>query len=125
LSELDSRNADLWGLLDVQNRVEAVGKVIMAAAARHLASVTLELGGKSPAIVDGTHDLAESARIVAVEHRLDDLANDPGGCRYVALLFGGGDGRAPCAWPPDGFSVRVRRKLPSCARSITSPSGSG
>jgi aldehyde dehydrogenase (NAD+) len=43
----------------------AVGKVIMAAAARHLASVTLELGGKSPAIVDGTHDLAESARIVA------------------------------------------------------------
>jgi aldehyde dehydrogenase (NAD+) len=43
----------------------AVGKVIMAAAARHLASVTLELGGKSPAIIDGTHDLAESARIVA------------------------------------------------------------
>ncbi|HJQ89767.1 MAG TPA: aldehyde dehydrogenase family protein [Propionibacteriaceae bacterium] len=27
----------------------AVGKVIMAAAGRHLASVTLELGGKSPA----------------------------------------------------------------------------
>jgi len=43
----------------------AVGKVIMAAAARHLASVTLELGDKSPAIIDGTHDLAESARIVA------------------------------------------------------------
>ena len=42
----------------------AVGKVVMAAAARHLASVTLELGGKCPAIVDGTHDVAESARLI-------------------------------------------------------------
>lgn len=41
-----------------------VGKIVMAAAARHLASVTLELGGKCPAIVDGTHDLADSARLV-------------------------------------------------------------
>ena len=29
-----------------------VGKIVMAAAARHLATVTLELGGKSPVIVD-------------------------------------------------------------------------
>ncbi|MCC6202270.1 MAG: aldehyde dehydrogenase family protein, partial [Gammaproteobacteria bacterium] len=29
-----------------------VGKLVMAAAAKHLASVTLELGGKSPVIVD-------------------------------------------------------------------------
>lgn len=29
-----------------------VGKVVMAAAARHLSTVTLELGGKSPAIID-------------------------------------------------------------------------
>ena len=43
----------------------AVGKIIMAAAAQHLTTVTLELGGKSPAIVDGTHDLAETARAVA------------------------------------------------------------
>lgn len=32
----------------------AVGKVIMAAAAKNLSSVTLELGGKSPAIIDGS-----------------------------------------------------------------------
>ncbi|MDE3115376.1 MAG: aldehyde dehydrogenase family protein, partial [Pseudomonadota bacterium] len=38
-----------------------VGRTVMAAAAKHLASVTLELGGKCPAIVDGTYDLAASA----------------------------------------------------------------
>ena len=39
----------------------AVGKVVMRAAAEHLASVTLELGGKSPSIVDDTADLEEAA----------------------------------------------------------------
>ena len=34
-----------------------VGKLVMAAAAKHLATVTLELGGKSPVIVDGDADL--------------------------------------------------------------------
>nr|GEV52260.1 aldehyde dehydrogenase family 3 member H1 [Tanacetum cinerariifolium] len=33
-----------------------VGRTVMAAAAQHLASVTLELGGKSPLIVDETSD---------------------------------------------------------------------
>lgn len=33
-----------------------VGRHVMAAASKHLASVTLELGGKSPAIVDRTAD---------------------------------------------------------------------
>ena len=40
----------------------AVGKVVMAAAAKHLTSVTLELGGKSPTIVDETADLELAAR---------------------------------------------------------------
>ncbi|HEX5371996.1 MAG TPA: aldehyde dehydrogenase family protein [Aquabacterium sp.] len=39
----------------------AVGKVVMAAAAKHLTSVTLELGGKSPVIVDETADLKTAA----------------------------------------------------------------
>ena len=39
----------------------AVGKVVMAAAAKHLASVTLELGGKSPVIVDASADLDAAA----------------------------------------------------------------
>ncbi|HWW07103.1 aldehyde dehydrogenase family protein [Collimonas sp.] len=40
----------------------AVGKIVMAAAARHLTSVTLELGGKSPTIVDETADLQAAAQ---------------------------------------------------------------
>jgi aldehyde dehydrogenase (NAD+) len=39
----------------------AVGRHVMAAAARHLTPVTLELGGKSPAIVDETADIARAA----------------------------------------------------------------
>nr|BFD63292.1 aldehyde dehydrogenase family protein [Bdellovibrio sp. HM001] len=42
-----------------------VGKIIMEAAAKHLSSVTLELGGKSPTIIDATADLAVAAEKVA------------------------------------------------------------
>lgn len=42
----------------------AVGKVVMKAAADHLASVTLELGGQSPVIVDETADLQKAAEVV-------------------------------------------------------------
>lgn len=38
-----------------------VGKIVMAAAAKHLATVTLELGGKSPVIVDEDADLEKVA----------------------------------------------------------------
>ncbi|MES3041446.1 MAG: aldehyde dehydrogenase family protein [Pseudomonadota bacterium] len=40
----------------------AIGKVVMAAAAKHLTSVTLELGGKSPTIVDETADIELAAK---------------------------------------------------------------
>lgn len=39
-----------------------VGKLVMEAAARHLTPVTLELGGKSPCIVEKTADIAAAAR---------------------------------------------------------------
>jgi aldehyde dehydrogenase (NAD+) len=39
----------------------AVGKIVMAAAARHLTSVTLELGGKSPVIVGPDADIERAA----------------------------------------------------------------
>ncbi|AHZ84803.1 aldehyde dehydrogenase family protein [Bdellovibrio bacteriovorus] len=42
-----------------------VGKIVMTAAAKNLASVTLELGGKSPTIVDATANLAEAAEKIA------------------------------------------------------------
>lgn len=43
----------------------AVGRIVAAAAAKHLSSVTLELGGKSPVIVDSTADVAKAARRIA------------------------------------------------------------
>jgi len=39
-----------------------VGKIVMKAAAEHLTPVTLELGGKSPCIVDSSVDLDVAAR---------------------------------------------------------------
>ena len=39
-----------------------VGKIVMTAAAQHLTPVTLELGGKSPCIVDETADLTLAAK---------------------------------------------------------------
>ncbi|KAF8322058.1 NAD-aldehyde dehydrogenase [Clavulina sp. PMI_390] len=41
-----------------------VGRIVATAAAKHLTPVSLELGGKSPVIVDGTADLAITARRV-------------------------------------------------------------
>ena len=42
-----------------------VGKIVMRAAAEHLSSVTLELGGKSPAVVDADADIALAAKRIA------------------------------------------------------------
>lgn len=42
----------------------SIGKIVMEAASKHLASVTLELGGKSPTIVD------ETAQVDAAAHRI-------------------------------------------------------
>jgi aldehyde dehydrogenase (NAD+) len=40
----------------------AIGKVVMKAAAEHLTSVTLELGGKSPVFIDRSANLDEAAK---------------------------------------------------------------
>lgn len=42
-----------------------IGKKVMEAASKHLCSVTLELGGKSPAIVDESADITSSAQKIA------------------------------------------------------------
>jgi aldehyde dehydrogenase (NAD+) len=42
-----------------------IGRVVMEAAAKHLTPVTLELGGKSPTIVDATANLRVAARRIA------------------------------------------------------------
>lgn len=43
----------------------AVGKMVMTAAAKNLTTVTLELGGKSPVIVDASADLEDTAKKIA------------------------------------------------------------
>lgn len=42
-----------------------VGKIVMEAAAKNLSSVTLELGGKSPVIVDESASIRDAARRIA------------------------------------------------------------
>lgn len=39
----------------------AVGQIVMQAAASHLSTVTLEMGGKTPAVVDGSADVEKAA----------------------------------------------------------------
>jgi aldehyde dehydrogenase (NAD+) len=43
----------------------AIGKVVMSAAAKNLTSVTLELGGKSPTIIDETAAIKTAAKRIA------------------------------------------------------------
>ncbi|MEM8563615.1 MAG: aldehyde dehydrogenase family protein [Pseudomonadota bacterium] len=49
----------------------AVGKIVMRAAAQHLASVTLELGGKNPVVIDRHAGIAEAAQKIAVLRNLN------------------------------------------------------
>jgi aldehyde dehydrogenase (NAD+) len=42
-----------------------VGKAVMKAASEHLTSVTLELGGKSPTVIDETANIADAAARIA------------------------------------------------------------
>ena len=49
----------------------AVGKIVMGAAAKHLASVTLELGGKNPVIVDRTADITDAATKIAAVRNMN------------------------------------------------------
>lgn len=49
-----------------------VGKVVMKAAAENLTSITLELGGKSPTIVDETANLKVAAQRLAVSKWLNN-----------------------------------------------------
>ena len=43
----------------------SIGKIVMTAAAKNLTSVTLELGGKSPTIVDETANIKNAAKMIA------------------------------------------------------------
>lgn len=49
----------------------AIGRRVMAAASRHLATVTLELGGKCPAIIDDAYPIADAAGKMAAARFLN------------------------------------------------------
>lgn len=63
----------------------AVGKQVMAAAAVNLASVTLELGGKSPVIVDATANAYGFFGFKAFSHECAVMS--PGPLSALELLF--------------------------------------
>ncbi len=107
----------------------AVGRIVMAAAARHLASVTLELGGKSPVIVDRTADLDKAARSIvwgkfanngqtciapdhAYVHRDSVTPFIAAVLRHLAAMYGEG-GRSPdyCRIVTPQHFERIRRLI--------------
>ncbi len=81
-----------------------VGKIVMAAAAKHLASVTLELGGKSPVIID------EGADIEAIAAALAGAKQFNGGqaCICPDYVFVREDQQARLV---EGFQANVTKNL--------------
>jgi len=81
-----------------------VGKIVMAAAAKHLSSVTLELGGKSPVIID------EGANIAAIGAALAGAKQFNGGqaCISPDYVFVREDEQAKLV---DSFKTNVEKNL--------------
>lgn len=81
-----------------------VGKLVMAAAAKHLATVTLELGGKSPVIID------EGADIEAIAASLASAKQFNGGqaCICPDYVFVKEDQKARLV---EGFEANVAKNL--------------
>lgn len=75
----------------------AVGRIVMKAAAEHLTSVTLELGGKSPAIISDTARINDTAERVAMGKFMNNgqtciapdyiLVDEKIASRFVATLI--------------------------------------
>ena len=81
-----------------------VGKIVMAAAAKHLASVTLELGGKSPVIIDEGADIAKVAADLANAKQF----NGGQACICPDYVFVREDQKAALV---DGFAANVKANL--------------
>ncbi|WP_407167077.1 coniferyl aldehyde dehydrogenase [Bradyrhizobium sp. ORS 111] len=69
VSEIDDDIAKAFAALPFDHLIftgsTRVGRLVAAAAGRNLTPVTLELGGKSPVIIDGSADIDEAARRIA------------------------------------------------------------
>lgn len=81
-----------------------VGKIVMAAAAKHLTSVTLELGGKSPVIVDDSADIDQVAAQLAAAKQF----NGGQACISPDYVFVKEDKKAALV---EGFRANVQKNL--------------
>jgi aldehyde dehydrogenase (NAD+) len=81
-----------------------VGKIVMAAAAKHLTSVTLELGGKSPVIVDDSADIGQVAAQLAAAKQF----NGGQACISPDYVFVKEDKKAALV---EGFAANVKANL--------------
>lgn len=88
-----------------------VGKIVMAAAARHLTSVTLELGGKSPVIVDDSADIAKVAAQLAAAKQF----NGGQACISPDYVFVKPDQQAALV---EGFRAGVQNALYDAAGNL-------
>lgn len=88
-----------------------VGKVVMAAAAKHLASVTLELGGKSPVIIDEGADIEKIAADLASAKQF----NGGQACICPDYVFIKEEQKARLV---DAFKAKVRENLYSDSGEI-------
>ena len=88
-----------------------VGKVVMAAAAKHLSSVTLELGGKSPVIIDKGADIEKIAADLAAAKQF----NGGQACISPDYVFVREDQKARLV---EGFRANVAKNLYSEAGEI-------
>lgn len=88
-----------------------VGKIVMAAAAKHLASVTLELGGKSPVIIDQDADIAKVAADLANAKQF----NGGQACICPDYVFVREDQKAALV---DGFAAHVKANLYNAAGQL-------
>ena len=81
-----------------------VGKIVMAAAAKHLATVTLELGGKSPVIID------EGANVEAIGAALAGAKQFNGGqaCICPDYVFVKEEQKGPLV---EAFKANVEKNL--------------
>ena len=81
-----------------------VGKLVMAAAAKHLATVTLELGGKSPVIVDDGADVKKVAADLAAAKQF----NGGQACISPDYVFVREDQKGPLI---EEFRAKVKQNL--------------
>ena len=81
-----------------------VGRIVMAAAAKHLTSVTLELGGKSPVIVDDSADIDQIAAQLAAAKQF----NGGQACISPDYVFVKEDKKAALV---EGFRANVAKNL--------------